>query len=150
MTEAIFNRANLILLAVTVLCFTMASCATPAETAAVTTAIIGAAGAFVHELQPLLSPEMQAKLATTATTIDGTVSATAQAVGIIADAIAQFKASVATQSATFADGIGAAKEQLAAMPSREEVYLVGSGSAAGGTVVSRVLSRIKHSTKAAA
>jgi len=138
------NRGNAILLAIAVMSFTLAACATPAETVAVATAAIGAAGAFIDQLAPILSPEMQAKLVAAAGSIDGTVSATSQAVGVIADAIAAFKTNVASQSVQFAEGIGSAREQLAAMPSREEVYAVGTGAGASGTLASRLLSWKKH------
>lgn len=149
------NRTNIVLLLIGVLCFTLAACATPAETTAGVVATIGAAGAFIHELSPLLSPEMQAKLSATATQIDGTAQATQQAVGIIADAIAAFKTNVATQMAgahdslatlgdRVATGLADTAAKVAAMPSREEVYLVGGGAASVGTAASRGLSAVKH------
>lgn len=143
-------KTNLVLILIAVLCFTLAACATPAETTAAIATTIGAAGAFIHELAPILSPEMQAKLTAAAGSIDGTVQATQSAIGVIADAIAQFKASVGAQAAQTADALQAAAVQVAALPGREEVYLVGTGSGAAGTVASRVLSHMKHTKPLAA
>lgn len=137
------TKTNLaLILAMLVFC-TLAGCATPAETTAAIGVAVGAAGAFIRELQPILSPELQAKLTAAAGSIDGTVAATQSAVGIIADAIAQFKAAMAGQSTQVADSLAAAGKQIAAMPSREEMYFASGAAGTGGTVVSRVLSTWK-------
>jgi len=140
------NPVNVSLFVAMVACFALASCATPAETVAVVTAAIGAAGAFVNELGPILTPEMQAKLTAAAGSIDGTVQATQQAVGVIADAIAAFKVAVGSQAEATSAALSQASHQIAELPGREELYLVGTGGGAGGTLASRLLSVRKHGT----
>lgn len=138
------NKANVVLFAVAAACFTLAGCATGAETTAAIVATIGAAGAFINELGPILSPEMQAKLTAAAGSIDGTVQATQQAVGVIADAIAAFKVAVSSQAGATSAALAQASHQIAELPGREELYLVGAGGGAGGTLASRLLSAMKH------
>lgn len=130
-------------------CFFLASCATPEQTTAAVAAVGASAAALVQALAPILPPETLAKLQSTAANIDGTVQATALAVGTIADAIAQIKTNVGAQFAEQAKGLQTAVNQLGALPSREEVYLVSGGSGAAGAGVSRLLSHFKHMPKSA-
>lgn len=129
-------------------CFALASCATPEQTTAAVAAVGASATAIIQAIAPMLPPETLAKLQNTAANIDGTVQATATAVGTIADAIAQMKANVGAQFAEQAKGLQTTLNQLGAMPSREEVYLVSGGTAAAGTGVSRLMSHFKHTPKA--
>lgn len=142
-------RTNLILLAVALLCFTLAACATPAQTAAAVTAVGSTAVAMIDALAPLLPPETLAKLQATAHTIDGTVQATATAVGTIADAIAQVKTNASQQFAAQAEGLQKAMMQLQTLPSREEVYLTGAGTGAASTAASRWLSAARRARELA-
>jgi len=135
---------NITLLLIAGLCFLLAACATPEQTVAATVAAVGAAGEFIAALKPILSPEMQAKLTATASQIDGTVQATSQAVAVLADAISTASAKVGQSIDAVSGGLAAAKEQIASRPGREEVYLVGGGTGAAGTVASRLLSHFKH------
>lgn len=137
------SYVNLGLLCVALACFALASCATPEVAVATTTAAVASAVALIDALGPLLPPETLAKLQVTASQIDGTVQATATAVGTLADAIAQLKAATSSQLAGAADKTATLFQQLAGMPSREEVYLVGAGSGAAGTAASRALSAMK-------
>lgn len=126
-------------------CFSLASCATPEQTTAAVAAVGASAQAIIQAIAPMLPPETLAKLQNTAASIDGTVQATATAVGTIADAIAQMKANVGSQFAEQAKGLQTAVTQLGSVPTREEVYLVSGGTAAAGTGASRLMSRLKHS-----
>lgn len=141
-------KTTLFLLLVSVLCFTMAACATPAETTAAIAAVGGVAVAFIDQLAPVLSPELAAKLQATAHTIDGTVQATAMAVGTLADAIGQMKTGVSAQMAEHAAGLAKATTALASLPSREEVLLTNTGTGVLATAASRGLSALKHSRAA--
>lgn len=138
-------KTNVLLFLLACCCFLLAACATPEATAATVTAIGASATALVQALAPVLPPETLARLQATAGSIDGTVQATAVAVGTLADAIAQLKTGVSAQIATHADALSRATHELAAVPSREEVYLVGTGAGAAGTAASRVLATLKQS-----
>ena len=130
-----------------VLCFTLASCATPVETSAAVAAVGTSAVGLIEALAPLLSPEQLAKLQTTAQSIDGTVHATQSAIGIIADSITAMKSAVGTQIATQAENLAKAANSIATLPSREEVYLVNTGTGAAAVGTSRVLSAVKHAKR---
>jgi len=137
-------KLNALLLLVAVVCFSLAACSTPEATAAAVTVAGATAAAIVDAVAPMLPPETLAKLQVSAASIDGTVQATATAVRTIADAIAQLRGGVGTQIADQAAALARATTQIAAMPSREEVYLVGAGTGAAGTAASRWLSTVKH------
>lgn len=137
-------RTTIFMFILAILCFGFASCATPAETSAAVAATAGAAVAFVKALAPVLSPEMQAKLMTTASTLDGGVQATQAAVGVIADAIGQIKATVGPQIQAAHDAIAKQAETIAQMPTRTEMTLNSTGTGIAALAGSRVMSRIKH------
>lgn len=139
------DKINVCLLLIGAALLFLSSCtATPAEAVAAISAGVGAAAAFVRELTPLLSPEMQAKLSATASSIDGTVEATKMAIGVIADAVTQFKTAVGSQAAETSAALQKTSETIAALPGREEVYLAGGGFGALGTAASRAMSIMKH------
>jgi len=143
------DRTTILLLAIALTCFACLPACTSMEHAAAAVAAVGASAmAIVEAVAPMLPPETVAKLQTTASQIDGTVQATATAVGTIADAIASMRTNVGAQFAEHAKGLQAAVTQIAELPGREEVYLVSGGTAAGGTAASRLLSHFKHTPKA--
>jgi hypothetical protein len=133
-----------LLLFLSAVCFTLAGCATPAETSVAIAAVGASAAALVEVIAPLLSPEDLARMQLTASNIDGTVQATSNAVRTIVDAITAMKGTVGEQFAHHAQTIAKATESIAAMPSREEVYLVNGGSASAALGASRALSAVKH------
>lgn len=137
-------RTTILLFLCAILCFGLASCATPEQTGAAVVAAAGAAVTFIKQLAPVLSPEMQGKLMATASTIDGTVQATQMALGVVADAITQIKTTVGPQIQAVHDAGTKLASDMAQLPTRTEMWLnsTGVGSAAVGT--SRVMSRIKH------
>ena len=137
-------KTTLLLLSIALACLALASCATTEATAATVTAVAAGAVAIVDAVAPMLPPETVAKLQLTASSIDGTVQATATAVRTIADAIAQMRGGVGAQIQAQAEALARASTQIASMPSREEVYLVGAGTGAAGTAASRWLSTVKH------
>ena len=141
-------KTNLFLIVIAILCFTLASCATPEQTIAAVTAVGASAAAIVNAVAPMLPPETLAKLQLAASHVDGTVEATATAVSTIADAFAQMKTNVGSQFAAQTEGLNKAVQQLQNLPTREEVYLTASGTATAGTAASRLLSRLKHSKPA--
>lgn len=142
-------KINLSLVLVSLLCFLLASCATPEAASATATAVAASAVALVDALTPLLTPEQLAKLHATADSIDGTVQATKTAVTIIADSIAAMKASVGDKIAQHAEQLAKAAQQVATLPSREEVHLTNAGYASGATAASRVLSAARRAKEAA-
>lgn len=143
--------AFLFLSAVVCFVFAFTACASPEQTAAVIAAAGASATALIDALAPMLPPETLAKLQATAANIDGTVQATATAIGTIADAFAGLQtgldsrfADVATKMAVHVDSLNAMGQKLAAAPTQEQVYAVTTGGVALSTGASRVLSRLKH------
>ena len=129
------------------LCFFLAGCATPADTGVAIAAVGASAAALVEVIAPLLSPEDLARMQLTASSIDGTVQATSNAVRTIVEAITAMKGTVGMQFEHHAQTLAKATESIAAMPSREEVYLVNAGSASTALGASRALSAVKHSKR---
>lgn len=142
-------KTTVTLLLLSVLCFLLAGCATPAETAGAVAAVGASVVGIIEAVAPLLPPETLAKLHATANSIDGTVAATQTAVGLIADVITQFKSTVGDQLAQRAQDTAALAATIGEKPSTEEVYLISGGAGAGSTALSRLLSRFKHTPKAA-
>ena len=140
-------KLTLTLLVLSIVLFSMAACASPAEFSAGVAAVGASATILINSLAPLIPPEDLAKLQLTAANIDGTVEATATAVRTVCDAIAQMKSAAGVQIAQVATELSKTTAQLASVPSREELYLGGGGMAAAGTAVSRVLSHFKHAEK---
>lgn len=141
-------KTNILLILCGLLLLTLGACATPEQTTAAVMAVGATATALIDALGPLLPPEKLAKLQATAATIDGTVQATATAVGTIADTIANLKTGVSAQFAQVTDAMQKAAVAAASMPTREEVYLTGGGAATIATGASRMLSHYKHTPKA--
>lgn len=137
-----------LLLLAAVACLTLASCATPEQTTAVVAATIGAAGAFVDALGPVLDPEMKARLLATANQIDGTVGATAEAVRVLAEAVGNVRDAAAGNAETFGEAMQNIGGKIAELPSRAEMWLTSSGIGTGAVGGSRILSHYKHTTKA--
>jgi len=138
-------RLTIALFLLAALLFLAAACTTTAETTAAITAVGASASAFVKALSPMLAPEIQAKLMALATSIDGTAGATVAAVGTIADTIVQLKSNVGSQFAQHAECLAKTANEVAALPSRSEVYLASGGTGVAGTATSRLLSHMKHS-----
>lgn len=134
---------------VSLICFVLAGCSTPAQTSAVVAAVGASAVELIHQLSPLIPPEKLAALQATAHNIDGTVGAVQTAVGTIADVIAAFKGSVGAQFQTHADALSKATTTIAALPSREEVQFTNAGYSTAALAASRGLSMLKHAKKAA-
>jgi hypothetical protein len=130
-------KTFLLLLFVSLLCFSLASCQGAPEVAAA----VGVAGATVmtlfDALAPLIPPEKLAALQATAGRIDGTVQATASALSTVADVITHLKTATASQ-------VAAHSAAIAELPSRTEVYLSGTGIGTGTLAASRGLSILKH------
>lgn len=141
-------KLNLSLVFVSLLCFLLASCATPEATVATVSAVGATAAALVDAISPLLTPEQLAKLHATASSIDGTVQATQTAVSIIADSITAMKTSVGDKIAQHAEQLAKAAQQVATLPSREEIHLTNAGYATGATATSRVLSAARRAKEA--
>lgn len=135
-------KLALFLLSLAAVLFLAAACSTGTTAAAVT--ISATAVALVDAIAPLLPPEQVAALKATAHSIDGTVQATAHALNVVADAIGNLRGNTAQQIAEVNAGLQKAVVQVATMPGREELYLVGGGTAAASTGASRMLSRMKH------
>lgn len=137
-------RLAFLLFALALVCFSMAACATPAQTTAAITAVGASAAAIVDAIAPMLPPETLAKLQSAASHVDGTVQATATAVGTIADAFAQMKTSVGSQFAAQAEGLNKAVLQLQALPSREELHATNAGYGLAATGAARALSAVRR------
>ncbi len=137
-------KTNLVLLLLAAFCFLFAACATSGETVAAIAAVGAGASALIEAMAPLLPAETLAKLQVTAAGIDGTVQATATAVGTLADAIASIKTASTAQFALVADGLQKATTAIANAPTREEVYGVSAGIGTASTAAARLLSHFKH------
>lgn len=137
-------KTTLMMLAVSLLCFLFAACATPEQTTAAIAAAGATATALVQALAPMLSPEDLAKLQATAANIDGTVEATATAVRTVADAIASIRSAGAANFAQVTDGLQKLAIQAASSPSTEAVLGYNAGTAALAVAGSRALSISKH------
>ena len=122
----------------------LAACATPAQTAAAGAAIAETATALFNSLAPLLPPETLAKVQASAAHIDGTVRATATALGTLADAVAQSNANAGAQIHAVVDSVSKLSHDIASLPTQTQTTLMASGSAAIGTAASRYMSYLKH------
>ena len=141
-------KTTVLFMLISLICFSLAACATPEQTIAAVTAVGASAAEIVNAVAPMLPPETLAKLQLAASHVDGTVEATATAVSTIADAFARMKNNVGAQFVTQTEGLNKAVQQLQALPTREELYYTAGGTATAGTAASRLLSRLKHSKPA--
>lgn len=124
------KRSHLVLFALFSVLLTGCAGMTAAEATTVAVSGAGALVGFVEALSPMLSPEQQAALSTTATQVQSTVEATTNAVGQIASAIADLRAQQqAIEQSEMSGG---------------EVAAVGTGLTGVAVAASRVLSRFKH------
>jgi hypothetical protein len=108
---------------------------TAAETGTVAAAGVGALVGFVDALSPMLSPEKQAQLTLLAGQIQTTTDAAVQAVGVIAQSIADIKA--------------ASEEEAAGAWSTGEKGTAIGAVGALSLAASRAMSAFKHKDKAA-
>ena len=118
-----------------------AGCQTPEQSAAVAATVIATAGQMIEELKPVLSPEMQAKLQTLATSLDNGMQTTVSAVGILADAVAQLRSATEVNVDQLADSLKVAEKAVSELPNRTEMWLTSGGLATatsgGGYAVAR-------------
>lgn len=137
-------RTAILLFITAAICFTVAACATPQQTAAAITATTATATALIQALAPMLSPEDLAKLQLTAASIDGTVDATATAVRTIADAIASVRNASQSNFAVVTDGLQKLSIQTANTVTPEQLYGTSAGTGLLAIAADRGLSAIKH------
>lgn len=147
------NRTNVILFVVACLCFTFAVSCTTAELGA-TAGIVGTLGASAKMLAevvaPLMSPEQYAAFVESVNDIDGTVQQTKAVLGSIVDAFGQFKEGVEARNEIVATTLQGQAVELAGKTSTGEAIGYSGGGGAAGTLLSRVLSMLKHGTPARA
>lgn len=128
------TKGTLLLLVLSMLCFSLAACAgmTGETVAAAATGATAGVVAIVEALKPLMEPELAARMELLAHNIDGTTQATAQAVGTLVDAVTTVKTNAAAALATVHGTLQAQAEKIAEAPSMLEVVGVSSGTTAAG------------------
>jgi hypothetical protein len=143
------NRTNVILFLISAACFTLASCASPAEFIAGAAAVGAGATTLLEVLKPILPPEEFAKLHEGVGQMDGAIETTKTVLGAVVDAFAQFRDAVQAHDVTQTAVINDQASTIAGMPGRSEVAAWGVGGGSGGTAISRILSWKKHGVAAA-
>jgi hypothetical protein len=156
-TNPIFCRANVALLLVTLACFALAACSSPAEFAAGAVAVGAGAAALLDTVAPLMSVEQFAQMREGVGEIDSTVQATKSVLAAVVDAFEAFRDRVAEQDAgrlqliqEQAAQVAKQAAALAERPERAEMALWSAGAGSGGTLASRLLSMRKHGIVSAA
>tara|TARA_R110000796_G_scaffold229663_4_gene347070 strand:+ start:5630 stop:6088 length:459 start_codon:yes stop_codon:yes gene_type:complete len=144
------NRTNVVLLLITAVCFTLASCAGTAEFVAGAAAISGGAIAILDAAAPFMTPEQFGDFRNGVEGIDSTVEATKSVLTVLGDAFANFRDAVQARDVAQTSVINDQAATIGNMPGRAEVAAWGVGGGSGGTALSRVLSAFKHAQKPAA
>ena len=143
-------KTTLLLLCIATLAFTLTAC-TAAEIAATTAGVTASAAAIVEAIKPLMSPEDAARLTLIAAQVDGTVQATATALGQVVNAITQIRTGSEAQFATMQTAAQALAVQVAQAPDMSDVALVSGGSSLGTTAAGgAVLNSVRNATRKAA
>lgn len=142
------NKTTFLLLSFGLLCLTLAAC-TATEIAATTAAVTASAGAIVEAIKPLLSPEDAARLTMIASQVDGTVQATATALGQVVDAISQIRTNGETQFAAVNTAAQALAVQVASAPDMSDVAFVSGTASVGSTALgTAALNAARNKTRA--
>lgn len=145
--NAYLNRTNLILCVVAAICFGFAISCTAAEAAAVTgtVAAVGAAAKSLLDVAaPLMTPEQFAEFRQGVAGIDGTVEATKSVLGAVVEAFEVFRDGVNAKTAAIGTQLQTHSVDIAQRTTTGEVVGYSTGGGAAGTVLSRILSVVKH------
>lgn len=157
LSQALRERTNVLLLILFAI-FAAVACSCTAAEIASTTATIGAvsaaAAAMLDVAAPLMSPEDFAQFREGVNTLDGGVQATKSVLSAVVDAFETFRDGVNTKNAQVAQTITEHTQSIAsnvqALDSKTGTGEVAAWSATGGTggtVVSRIMSMLKHGSK---